>query len=198
MSRGLALFDFDGTITRQDSLAEFIIYTQGLRAYLAGILVLSPVLVLFKLKIFPRQRAKEMLFSYFFKGIRISDFQASCREFSAGRIPVTLRKKAMARIKDHQSKGDRIVVVTASPENWIQEWAKAHQLEYIATRLEVVNGILTGKMVGENCQGQEKVRRVQQYLQLKDHDPIYTYGDTPGDWPLIHLGQHQHYRPFRG
>lgn len=103
----------------------------------------------------------------------------------------------MEEIKKHKSDGNKIVVVSASPEIWIREWAKTHHLEYIATKLESRNGKLTGKIEGNNCQGQEKVIRVKAYLDLAHFDKIYTYGDSPGDRPLLNLGNLPHYKPFR-
>lgn len=38
----LVLFDFDGTITRDDSLLEFVAYVVGFKKFFRGILVLSP------------------------------------------------------------------------------------------------------------------------------------------------------------
>ena len=40
----LVLFDFDGTITRDDSLLEFVAYVVGFKKFFRGILVLSPIL----------------------------------------------------------------------------------------------------------------------------------------------------------
>lgn len=45
----LVLFDFDGTITRDDSLLEFVAYVVGFKKFFRGILALSPVLAAYKL-----------------------------------------------------------------------------------------------------------------------------------------------------
>lgn len=197
MSRDLAMFDFDGTITRRDTLSEFIIYTKGPMSFLFGMLLLSPVMVLFTLKILSRKRAKEQILSYFFKGMRENEFQALCKKFSKYRLAWMLREKAMARIRKHVFRGDRIVVVSASPENWVKEWASTHGLEYIATQLEVVNERLTGRIIGENCQGVEKVHRVNAYLKLNEFKKIHTYGDSMSDWPFLRLGTNTYFKPFR-
>ena len=44
--RNIALFDFDGTITTDDSLLKFIRFVVGDRRFLLGLVVLSPMLVL--------------------------------------------------------------------------------------------------------------------------------------------------------
>lgn len=197
MNRDLAMFDFDGTITKRDTLSAFILHTKGPVRFLLGMLLLSPSMILYKLKILSRKKAKEQIFSHFFKGMKETEFQAFCKDFSTNRIGWMLREKAMARIRKHWLKGHRIVIVSASPENWVKEWATAHGLEYIATQLEVVDERLTGKIIGENCQGIEKVHRVKAYLQLEDFKQIHTYGDSRGDWPFLHLGTYKNFKPFR-
>ena len=42
----LVLFDFDGTITTRDTLAEIMIHFHGKLKYAAGLLSLSPVMAL--------------------------------------------------------------------------------------------------------------------------------------------------------
>ena len=59
MKQSLALFDFDGTITFKDTLFEFIIHSKGRMRFLLGIAVLSPVFVLYLLRIIPNWKAKE-------------------------------------------------------------------------------------------------------------------------------------------
>lgn len=196
MSQSLALFDFDGTITSRDTLFEFIIYSKGWPKFLFGLLSLSPVMISFLFRIIPNWRAKELLLTHFFEGESIKEFQATCDLFSVDKIPHLLRPDALKKITEHIQRGDRIVIVSASPENWVGRWAEAHHLEWIATRLEVSNGLLTGKILGKNCHGEEKVTRIKDYLDISEYNSIYTYGDSRGDWPMLQLGTSVNYRKF--
>ena len=54
----LSLFDFDGTITTDDSLIKFIRFAVGDIKAALGLFVLSPMLIAFKLKIIPNYKAK--------------------------------------------------------------------------------------------------------------------------------------------
>lgn len=65
----VAVFDFDGTLIRKDSFLEFIKFAFGERAFLTGFFLNSPYLVAFKLKLYPNWKAKERVFSYFFRGM---------------------------------------------------------------------------------------------------------------------------------
>ena len=65
----LALFDFDGTITTNDSLIKFIRFAVGDTKTLFGMILLSPMLILYKLKLIPNYRAKEMMPEEFYMRI---------------------------------------------------------------------------------------------------------------------------------
>ena len=54
----LALFDFDGTITKNDSLIKFIRFAVGDLKFVFGLFILSPVLLAYKIKLIPNFKAK--------------------------------------------------------------------------------------------------------------------------------------------
>lgn len=196
-SRALALFDFDGTITYHDSLLSFIRFVKGPVRLGLGLLFLSPVLIGFRIGIIANWRAKQILFTHFFKGMARPEFQRMCEQFSHEIVPGMIRPKATERIYQHLAQGDRVVVVSASPEDWVGIWAKSNGLEWISTRLQCNEGKLTGKISGKNCHGEEKVVRIKSYLNLTEFTEIHTYGDSPGDLPMVNLGTVKHYKPFR-
>jgi len=66
MSKILALFDFDGTITKNDSLLKFIRFAVGDIKFIQGLIALSPTLIAFKLKLMPNYEAKEKMLSWFY------------------------------------------------------------------------------------------------------------------------------------
>ena len=65
----LALFDFDGTLTRRDTFLEFIRFCFGSGRLYAGLLLFSPLLILMKLHLYPNGKAKQQVFSHFFQGM---------------------------------------------------------------------------------------------------------------------------------
>ena len=71
----LAIFDFDGTITTDDSLIKFIRFVIGDAKTLWGMILLSPMLITYKLKFIPNYKAKQIMLSYFFKGMDEQQFQ---------------------------------------------------------------------------------------------------------------------------
>jgi HAD superfamily phosphoserine phosphatase-like hydrolase len=90
-----------------------------------------------------------------------------------------------------------MVIVTASAENWIRNWAVQSGLALIATKLETKNGLMTGKLEGKNCKGEQKVVCIKQKWNLTGYEEIYVYGDTPADRPMMALATKSFYKPFR-
>lgn len=197
MKKGLALFDFDGTITTSDSLREFIVFARGWPEFLLGACCLSPVVLLEKLQLVKTKRAKEMVFEFFFKQMPIERFNKLVDTFVQTSLPTIVNPLAMEKIQEHLEQDDRVVVVSASPELWVAKWAEHHGLECVGTRLAVHDDRILGTIDGENCKGDEKVLRISQVLDISDYSPVYAYGDSKADLPMLRLANFSFYKPFR-
>ena len=195
--RNIALFDFDGTITTDDSLLKFIRFVVGDRRFLLGLVVLSPMLVLYKFKLIPNYKAKQYMLSWFFKDMRKDAFFKVANEYSLVHIDKILRPKAIEKINWHKNQGHKVVVVSASIECWLRPWCEKNNLELIATKLEIKDDIVTGKLLSKNCYGVEKVNRIKEIYNLKDFEYIYSYGDSSGDKQMLELAHEKFYKPFR-
>ncbi len=193
----LVFFDFDGTITTDDSLIKFIRFVVGDAKFIWGMALLSPMLTAYKLKFIPNYKAKQYMLSYFFKGMREEKFMQVANEYSLNHIKTILRPKAMKKIAWHKEQGHKIVIVSASIEYWLKPWCDENNLDLIATKLEIENGIVTGKFLTKNCYGIEKANRVKEAYNLSDYDYIYAYGDSRGDKELLELADESFYKPFR-
>ena len=182
----IAVFDFDGTITNNDSLMEFLKFTHsGIKLYW-GFFVLSPVLILYVLRIIPNYTAKQILFTWFYRGWDIGRFNIRCQQFSTV-INNTIRPNALQQINDYMAQDIKVVIITASPENWVQPWANANGInEVIGTRLAVdSHNRLTGRFLSKNCYGQEKVNRFLEKYPDRNCYILEAYGDSRGDKELL-------------
>ena len=197
MSKKIAFFDFDGTITTDDSLLKFIRFVVGDRRFLLGLVVLSPMLVLYKLKLIPNYKAKQYMLSWFFKGMSKDAFLKVANEYSLVHIDKILRPKAIEKINWHKNQGHKVVVVSASIECWLRPWCEKNSLELIATKLEIKDDIVTGKLLSKNCYGVEKVNRIKELYDLEIFDYIYAYGDSSGDKQMLEISHEKFYKPFR-
>ena len=82
-------------------------------------------------------------------------------------------------------------------ECWLKPWCNENNLDLIATKLEIKNGIVTGNFLSKNCYGIEKANSVNEVYDLNDYDHIYAYGDSRGDKELLALADESFYKPFR-
>lgn len=190
----LALFDFDHTVSTSDSFREFLAFAVGPVKLLLGAAVLSPLLLAARASAVPSGEAKEKVVKFFFKEWPYRNFAETARAFGRERLPQRIRPLALARIRWHAAQGHRVVIVTASVEEWLRDWCAGHGLDLIGTRLEVKNGYLTGRFSGENCNGAEKARRIEARYDLGRYRHIYAYGDSPGDREMLALADERYYR----
>ena len=193
----IAFFDFDGTITSQDSLACFLKETLGIPRFYMGVLSMMPILLAYKLKLLSNHDAKEKFIAHYFKGWKIDDFKKSADSYSQNGIDCIVRPDAREKLKWHQDQGHKVVVVSASIESWLQLWCDNNKYELIGTKLEIKNGEVTGKFSTRNCYGQEKVNRITNKYSLEDYKDIYAYGDSRGDQEMIAISNHPNYRQFK-
>ncbi|HYG00970.1 MAG TPA: HAD-IB family hydrolase [Chryseosolibacter sp.] len=195
--RELVLFDFDGTLTTKDTLAEFMIFYHGKAKYYLGLAILSPVMGLYLTGLMENWKAKEIFLSWFLKNEEVSKFNERCTEFARRKLPGLVRKGAIDMIRKYRDNGATIAVVSASAENWVKPFCDQHGLICLSTKLDAQNGTLTGKIAGKNCHGPEKVCRINEHFVLTGFDHIIAYGDTSGDKEMLALADTKFYKPFR-
>ena len=121
----IVAFDFDGTLTTKDTLLEFIRYVCGDMAFTIGFLRYSPLLVLMKLGLYPNYKAKQKVFSYFFKGMSIEAFDAVCQRFAQDSRHL-LRPQSVETLHQALSEGAEVLIVSASIDNWVKPFFKNH------------------------------------------------------------------------
>lgn len=195
----IAAFDFDGTLTRRDTLPAFIRFSKGLPLLYGGLLLLSPMLVAYKLGLVSNARAKQRLFSFFFKDMTLKEFDTTCEAFCREQAARLLRPSAVTCIGQHLALGDRVVIVSASLENWVKPFARTlHVGHVLGTQPETSpDGRLTGRFLTRNCHGQEKVKRLLVLFPERESYRLLAYGDSRGDKELLAFADESHYKLFR-
>lgn len=186
--RVVVTFDFDGTITRKDTLLEFIKFVKGESAFYGGLLRYAPLLVAYKLGVYPNWKVKQKFFSHFFKQMPYDEF---CRwgECFADSVDQMIKHPVFEKLLQHEQHGDDVYIVSASVKEWILPWArKAGVTRVIATEVEVDDqGRLTGRFSSRNCYGQEKVNRFLTEEPRRESYYLYAYGDSRGDRYMLDL-----------
>lgn len=190
----IAFFDFDGTITKKDTLIDFIIYAVGFKTFLLKFIMLMPWLLLYAMNIMSNWRVKEKVLLVYFKSWDLGTFNKCAYKYATERVPLLVNVQARNAITKHKENNDTIVVVTASCENWVKPWCDSQSIDCLATQLEVKDGKITGRFNGSNCYGQEKVNRIRQTYNLNKYKCIYAYGDSLGDENMLALADIRFYK----
>ena len=163
MVNKIIVFDFDGTITQNDTLISFLRFTHGWKFYI-GFFLLLPVLICYKIGLIRNSKAKEFVFSWFFCGWKIEKFNSLCRQFAKS-SKIKVRPAAMEMIKTYLGQENVVVIVSASISNWVGAWADINGISCVlSTDIEVVDGVITGKFLTPNCYGAEKVTRLKKHF----------------------------------
>jgi phosphatidylglycerophosphatase C len=195
-SQKIVAFDLDGTLTTKDTLSQFLIWRAGFAKAFLKALLLLPYGVGYVLGLVSRAGIKQAALRRFISGVPAETMEMESQRFAKQVLPGLLRPQGLAALRAHVAAGDRVFLVTASPEFVSWAWALSEGLELVATRLEMANGRMTGRLDGLNCRRLEKVRRLSEILG----EPVVldvAYGDSDGDTDMLAAAREAHFKPFR-
>jgi HAD superfamily hydrolase (TIGR01490 family) len=194
----VAVFDFDKTITVCDSLVPFLIDLEGPWKTFAKLSWLLPSFIAFGLGNLPRQTVKEKILTSFLKDMPLTLLQERGRQYAQHNLNRLVKAEAIERLKWHQQKGHRCILVSASIDCYLMPWAQQHGFSDALTSIleTTAENNVTGKLRGKNCWGEEKKRRLTELLGPKEQYVLYMYGDSQGDQELLEMADYPFYRKF--
>jgi phosphatidylglycerophosphatase C len=149
----LALFDFDGTITFKDSFTPFILYAVEPTRLAIGKIVLSPMIVAYKLGLVRTSLMRAAVVGLGFRGRREADVRQMGHSYAREKLSAITSPRALEKIGWHKAQGDAVVVVSASLDVYLSEWCKELGIDCICTELDARGGILTGGYRRGDCAG---------------------------------------------
>jgi len=189
MTRTVVAFDFDGTLTRRDSLLPFLRYAFGMPRFIISLIIMTPTIVLYLIGRLRNNVAKERVISRFLAGKSLSAIEPIAQKFAQSTLPKLLRKNMLIRLHEHQRAGHICALVSASLALYLRPWAQDNGFQHVlCTELETDRlGNLTGKFSGNNCYGPEKARRLTELLEELSADQLIAYGDSAGDYEMLTL-----------
>ena len=192
----VAAFDLDGSLTEGGSVWRWLRYLAGTGAVLRAAIPLSIPLMIGALRSGQwADHAKERLFGTLLIGRDIDEVLDESRTFALAHLERRGRAKVLDRLAWHKGEGHDVVVVSASPQLYVDVIAEALGAQgAIGTRLAVdpLNQ-LTGSFLGRNCRGSEKMRRLNEWIEQRHYDEppiIYAYGNSRGDRRLLKGATH--------
>ena len=186
---GTALFDLDKTITRHGTWSRFVRYATGGGLDFWGKLPLAGLqAVKYKAGLANRASVKVRSIELYLEGRTRTELDALARRFVEQDIAQGLRKQARTVIEAHRAAGDQLIIASAAVDLIVAPMAEALGFDgYICTNLQWdANDRLLAPLDGENCYGEEKLRRVEAYFDgERPTGPISFYSDHVTDLPCL-------------
>ena len=190
-SRRVAAFDFDGTLTRRDTLIPFLAGACGRRAVADAVAHVTPVAARARAGRLadhphPRDAAKEALLAPLLGGRSAAWLAQVGADFAR---PLTARRRPdmVDQQRWHQDQGHEVVIVSASLLAYLEPFAADLGIDHvIAVGFdEDADGRLTGRLTGPNVRGPEKAVRLRAWLGPDAPACLWAYGNSSGDTELL-------------
>jgi len=192
----IAIFDFDGTITKGDTFLPFLFYSFGAWKTLCCLIITFPYLLAYTFNLVSNHYAKEKMIKFLFNNLNTEKLKLITEKFIEKKLDGYLRKNVIERLKWHQKQNHITVLISASLDIYIEPWAKRFNFSFVeSTKLETNENIYTGKIKGNNCYGIEKVCRLENIFKgkLRKYE-TYGYGDSSGDKFFINLCDFKYFK----
>lgn len=190
--RRIAAFDFDGTLSRRDTLVPFLARSCGAAAFSRAIGRVAPTAVRARTgrlegEVHHRDATKEALLRELYTG-RQEDWLTQQGERYATTLDAKLRPEMVEQVQWHRDAGHELVIVSAGLTTYLEPWAATFGFDHvIAVDLDVDDGQLTGRLARPNVRGPEKAVRLLEWLDGDVPDVLWAYGNSSGDTELLAL-----------
>lgn len=188
----LAIFDVDYTITKKETLMQLFKYV--IKKDKKNIRFLPRALysgLMYSIKVYDEKKVKES-FLKFIEGIDEKDLALLVKDFYRDVLENILYEDAIKMMKDLKKQGYKVYLISASPEFYLREFYAIEEVDMIiGTKFTIDAGKFIRRMHGENCKGEEKVRRLKEVLEKEnikvDYRNSYMFSDSLSDKPLLDL-----------
>lgn len=209
----VAVFDFDGTLTRRDTSLPFVFFVLGRVKTWLTIIRLVPLFGLDLLYAFRDERppsragqreplggvggrwetsAHERLVRHCFAGMTADRLRGLGKRFMAVEGVHLIRKAGLRRLAWHKQQGHRCILISAAIDVYLDPWAiDAGFDDVLGTQLELDDeGVFTGRFAVEPCWGRAKLRRLESVLGSLSDYTVFAYGNGRGDKDLLAVADH--------
>ena len=134
-----------------------------------------------------RDRLKERLATICLRGASRDEIAACTARFVARVMKRGLRAGALAALEQHRSAGDRLVLLSASPDLYVPTLAERLGFhDCICTQLHWDGSRLSGHFASANRRGEEKARLVRA-MRATAPGGIAAYANSGSDLPHLVL-----------
>ena len=157
-----ALYDFDGTITRKDTTILLLVALLKLRPWRFFGLIWLLLRMIVASDSVSKQGHKNKAIGYLIKDLSDMRLSGALKDFR-NKVKFLYRPSVVASIGQAIQDGCTVVIVTASPSFAISDCVSDLPVIVLGTEFEKKENIYTGLLKSENCYGQEKVNRINEW-----------------------------------
>lgn len=184
----IALFDIDKTLIPYDSFLKWI--TCVIKKKKSGFwrlpgLLLSGITAFSSPQKLTRYKEKWLSLA---DGLTEEEIAELSEKFVKERIIPDLKNGAEEAVRRYKDSGYTVIFATASPEVYFRYLAEYFEVDYFfGTQAQNCDG--KWKIIGQNCKGQEKIRRILEKLPENeiDKDESVGFSDSMSDYPFSQL-----------
>jgi HAD superfamily hydrolase (TIGR01490 family) len=188
----LAIFDVDYTITKKETQIELFKYV--IKEDKRNLIYIPRVIfsgLMYLIKVYDEKKVKES-FLKFIDGKAEKELKQLVERFYKNRLSKILYEDSINMMKKLKNEGYDIYLISASPEFYLYELYAIKEIDrIIGSKFSLKNGKFNRRMEGENCKGEEKVRRLKEVISEEnievDYKNSYMFSDSLSDKPLLDL-----------
>ena len=193
---GMALVDFDHTVTTCDTYSRFLRVVATPAQVARAKWSVGPWLLGYRLRLLSAASLRTRVTRVTFAGRDAAEIEVAGMRHARDVLPALVRAEMMERIGWHKARGDTVAIVSGSLDAYLRPWCEAHGLDLICNRLEAVDGRLTGRYLGGD-RGGHKAADIRARYDLDGFSRVFAYGDSSEDKPMLALAQERWWRGKR-
>lgn len=185
----LVIFDVDNTILKGFSQGLFVsyLYKKGEVTFLYRLIIVL-WMIFYKLGLLKDPKPAMEYGLSFIKGKKKSEVEIIVDDFFNTVWVKKMYSESEKIINDHKLNGREVMLVSNAPDILIEKLSRYLGInKFISTKLEIVNGIYTGKIIGDIMYSKQKLNAVNSYIQLNQlsFENSWGYGDHDTDAFLL-------------
>lgn len=199
LPRRVAAFDFDGTLSRRDTLVPFLARAGGRGRFAQVCTRLGLAGARRSVDLRDRDELKVQLLRELFAGRSEDELRHLGERYARDLLSDQLRPEVLTRLEDHRRAGHEVLFVSASLVYYLEPLARALGVDaVIAVEPATSDGRLTGELTRPNVRAEQKALRLREWLGAPAEGPleqvrVYGYGNSSGDHALLAMSDHAYW-----
>ena len=187
----IALFDFDKTIINKDTGLSFILYAlkrNFLRYFFA--LLITPVSFLFLISNKTRFIGNSIYLWVATVGLSkygVQELRTNFINHYVNSPEFVIYKDALIKIEGHLEQGHRVLIISGASTWMVEGIIKTIDVPKLQVLGSDEQRLFGGMVSRFHCFEKNKVKILDQFLNLNDYTQIFGYSDSSTDIPLLSI-----------